>query len=93
MQLNIFSSMYIIEVMCDNKSTQELAQTTSGTVSTHRRMTNKNLWIEQVFKGRFLNKSFTGKTKGKPESKKATYQRTGTLIRGSIVLLGLLRSA
>lgn len=25
-------------------------------------MTNKNLWIERVFKGRFINKSFTGNT-------------------------------
>lgn len=39
--------------------TRVLAPSTSETVSKHCRMTNENLWIEHVFKGRFLNKSFT----------------------------------
>ncbi len=49
--------------MCNSKSTRVLALSTSGTVSKHCRMTNKKLWIKHVFKGRFLNKSFTGNTK------------------------------
>lgn len=49
--------------MCDGKSTREyLHDLRQEHVSTHCRMTNKNLWIERVFKGRFLNKSFTGNT-------------------------------
>lgn len=49
--------------MCDGKSTREyLHDLHQEHVSTHCRMTNKNLWIEREFKVRSLNKSFTGNT-------------------------------
>lgn len=57
--------------MRNSKSTREYSHDLrQETVSTHRRMTNKNLWIERVFKGRFFNKSFTGRNKGKLKCKK-----------------------
>lgn len=44
---------------------------------THCRMTNENLWIERVFQGRFIDKSFTGnraKNKGKTQTAKIKYK-------------------
>lgn len=78
MQLNISSLMYIIGYVRQLKHTGVLARSTSGTVSTHSRMTNKNLWIEHVFKGRFLNISFTGNKMKIKAKKKVSYQ----VIRG-----------
>lgn len=40
-------------------------------------MTNENLWIERVFQGRFIDKSFTGnraKNKGKTQTAKIKYK-------------------
>lgn len=68
--------------MCNSKSTHEYLHDLRQELSTHCRMTNKNLWIERVFQGRFLNKSFSGnKIKAnlnvkKKEEEKNTCQKT-----------------
>lgn len=78
MQLNIFSLMYIIRVYVRRvKHTSTRTIYVRNRFCTHCRMTNENLWIERVFQGRFIDKSFTGnraKNKGKTQTAKIKYK-------------------